>query len=79
MVTDLSLLSASITDLHWLQEHSQRIVKKHEGEFVAIKNKKISASAPSNDILIKRLREKKIDVDTVIIQFIPHKNHLIIF
>lgn len=79
MMSDLKLLTESISDLHWFQEHSKKITKKHEGELVAIKNKKIIASAPTNEILVRRLKEKKIDITSIIIQFIPQKKHIIIF
>ncbi|MCK4395275.1 MAG: hypothetical protein KAW56_14235 [Candidatus Marinimicrobia bacterium] len=79
MMSDLKLLNNSISDLHWLQKHSKEITKRHEGEFVAVKNKKIIASAPNNEILVRRLKEKKVNITTVIIQFIPQKKQIVIF
>lgn len=78
MISDLSLLSGTMSDLNWLKGCAKEINEKYEGEFVAIKDKSIITFAPSVDIILRKLKEIGINEGDVIIQYITPKNQIII-
>jgi hypothetical protein len=78
MQSDLSLLSESYSDLEWFQKNANQIRGSFEGQFVAIKNKKIIAFAPSMQILAKKLKESKVSIAEVLVQYIFPQNHRMI-
>jgi len=77
-MTELQLLSGSIADLKWFKENSPKIREDYEGEFVAIKDKKIIDSAPTAVILIKKLERRGGDSNLVLIKHITPKGEIVI-
>ena len=77
-MTELQLLSESIADLKWFKENSFKIREGYEGEFVAIKGKRIIDSAPTAVILIKKLEKRGGDSNLVLIKHITPKGEIVI-
>ena len=77
-MTELQLLSDSIVDLKWFKENSHKIREDYEGEFVAIKGKRIIDSASTAVILIKKLERRGGDSNLVLIKHITPKGEIVI-
>ncbi len=77
-MTELQILTGSIADLEWFQEHSNEIRDKHSGEFVAIKNKSIVGFALSSSALIKNLEKNGEDSNLVLIKHVTPKGEIVI-
>ena len=75
---ELQLLTGSISDLNWFKQNSSSIKEKYEGEFIAIKDKKIIGFAPKVEILIKKLEKKGTNSNLVIIKYVTPKGETII-
>ena len=78
MKNDVTILADSMADLEWFREHSRKIREEYEGQVVAIKNKKIVASAQNSMILLNKIKQKKIDDSKVLIEYIPEKNEVLV-
>ncbi len=75
---ELQLISGSIADLKWFQEHSSIIQNEHSGEFVAIKDKKIVESDLSALALLKKLEKKGKDNNSILIKHVVPRNEIVI-
>ncbi len=78
VLSDLALLTESMEDLEWFQKYAKDICREHEGEMIAIKNKKVVAFGPSIKILLNKLKDKGIEESEVIIEKIPEKDEIIV-
>jgi len=78
MLTDLELLNVSEENLKWFQSNSIEIREKFTGKFIAIKDKKIVASANNPEKLMSVLKEKGIDDSEVLIEAVTSKDEIII-
>ena len=76
MLTDVQLLDLSEENLLWFSENSAKIRKDFEGKVVAIRDKKIIASANNTVVLLNILKEMKIDDSEVLIERILSKNEI---
>ena len=79
MMTNLQLLNNLEEDLNWFQENLKSLQAEYEDKIIAIKEKKIIASAKNIKELLKILEEKEIDQSEVLIETISSKNEIIIF
>ena len=68
MLTDLELLEISEENLEWFQENSKEIQEQFTNKIIAIKDKRIIASAENINELLKLLKEKNIDSSEVLIE-----------
>ncbi|MBU1203853.1 MAG: hypothetical protein KKG60_02165 [Nanoarchaeota archaeon] len=78
MTNTITILEDSLADLNWFQENSEELRGKYEEEFVAIKGRSIVAFGPDVEILFRKLKEKRINKNEVLIEFISPKNHIVI-
>lgn len=79
MVSDLMLLNKAHSDMEWFRENVKDIRDKYQGNFVAVKNKRIVAVANNPHVLLNRVKKLRVKEVEVIIQFIPHKNQIVIY
>jgi hypothetical protein len=63
----------------WYQENKKTLREKYSDKYVAIFNKDVIASDEDIDNLRAGLKEKGIDLDLVLIEFIYPKDMLMIF
>ncbi len=78
MLTDLELLMDSEENLQWFQENSKEIQEQFTNKIIAIKNKKIVASADNINELLRVLKDKNIDPSEVLIEPVYSKKEIII-
>ena len=78
MLTNLQLLSFSEENLEWFNENFNEIQGKYANKIVAIKDKRIVASALNINSLLEILKEQNIDSSEVLIETITSKNEIII-
>lgn len=67
---ELSLLMKTKNDLAWLRENYDQVLKEHNNEYVAIKERNIVASNRRMDDLLNELKNKGIDPSTTLVQYI---------
>jgi hypothetical protein len=60
----------------WVMRNIGRLRQKYGDQFVACDNGRVLVSGESDDEVFRKLKERKIDLSTVVIEFIP-KNPLI--
>ncbi|MFH1365093.1 MAG: DUF5678 domain-containing protein [archaeon] len=77
-MSDLQLLTGSITDLKWFKENSIKLVEEFEGQFIAIGDQKIVSFAPSIDILLGKLERKGVNENFVLIKKVTPNGEVII-
>ena len=78
MKQDLQLFNEAFNDFNWFKENYIALKTEYEGEFVAIKNQEIVAHAPTTEILMTKIKERKIDESEVLIEYIPPRNMIVI-
>lgn len=72
------LLADSVADLNWFKENSYGLREEFEGNFVAIKSKKIVGFAPNVEILLGKLKRRGVNVDLVLIKHVTPKGEVVI-
>lgn len=77
-MTELQLLTGSIADLKWFQEHSKELVKSYEGKFIAIKSKSVVDSDINAVLLLKKLENQGEDSNLILIKHVTPKNEIVI-
>lgn len=65
-------------DLAFLSEQVDGLLKKYNGEFVAISNRKLVAHAPDIRALKRKLRELGIGTNEVLVHFLADENQTLI-
>ena len=78
MNSDWELINSLEENLKWFQNNFNKIRESYEKKIVAIKNKKIIASADNSKQLLDLLEEKGIDNSEVLIEAITPKNEIVI-
>ena len=78
MLSDLELLNVSEDNLEWFQANSLSIRERFAEKIIAIKDRKIVASAGSINDLLEILKSENIDESEVLIEFVVPKNEIII-
>ena len=76
---ELQLLNDLENNGKWLNENYEKLQEEHPNEFVAIEKAKVIGSGKAVDKLVEELRSKKINVETILIEFVPRKGLKIIF
>ena len=79
MKANLELLQEAEGNLEWFQENFGRIQEQFEKQIIAVKDRRVIASARNIEELLKILEEKEIDQSEVLIENIPAKNEIVIF
>jgi hypothetical protein len=79
MKTDLEMLEETEQNLIWFAANSGKIREEFGGKVVAIKDKKIVASADSGIKLLDELKKQNIDRYEVIVEKIYPKGEIHIF
>jgi Family of unknown function (DUF5678) len=62
-------------DSEWLHSHYDELLEKFNQEYVAIRNQQVIASANDLDELKQDLREKNIDYNNILVEFIRDKRN----
>lgn len=78
VLTNLELLSSSEEDLEWFSENFSEIQEKFSNKLIAIKDKKIVASAKTSEELLNLLKKDGIDESEVLIEVVNPNNEIII-
>lgn len=78
MMTNLELLNVTEENIEWLNNNYEKIQEEFAGKIIAIKDKKIVASATTSELILKELENKGIDESDVLIEVIPPKNEITI-
>lgn len=78
MVSDLDLLNSSEGNLVWFQENFAKLQEEFGGKIIAIKDRKVIASAKNGKELLEVLEKKNIDDSEVIIENIYPRGEITI-
>lgn len=78
MLTDMELLDSGQENLKWFQDNSEQIQLEYARKLIAIKGKKIVASAKNIGELLELLRSKEIEQSEVLIEYIPPRGEITI-
>ncbi len=78
MLSDLELLNSAEKDLEWFQENSEKIRDEFARKIIAIKDKKVIASAEDINELLQILKAKKVDSSEVLTEAIVPKGEITI-
>jgi intergrase/recombinase len=70
---EIEILNAGIEDAKYVDEHFEKFSREHEGKIIAVKNKRIIASADTIEELIEKVKAKKSDPRTVYVTSFPPK------
>jgi len=57
-------------DSRWMLSRDSYLRKKYPDMFVAVREKRVVASSPDMDEIIKKLKEKSIDPKSVVIDYV---------
>lgn len=68
------LISKANANLKWLINNYEMLVEKYPDKVVAVDHENYVDSDDKQDELIKRLSEKGLLTNTLLMQFIPNKN-----
>ncbi|GEM_PF-1404440 len=76
---ELTLLDKTFEDLAWLRKNFSKIQEEHGNQCVAITNNSIIEFAMDKKSLFAKLKQKGIELSSVLIEYIPAKNEIVIF
>jgi hypothetical protein len=68
--TVLEMLHSGHEDMVWFNKNESTLIKDFNNYFVAIHNKTVIDSDKNLNTLMKKLKDKKVDVSVVFIEFI---------
>ncbi len=75
---ELELLDKTSRDLEWLRNNFSKIRQKHGGSFIAIKDQTILFSSKNKEDIFKKLSSMNINLEDVLVEYIPLKNEIMI-
>ncbi|RLI99902.1 MAG: hypothetical protein DRP03_02045 [Candidatus Aenigmatarchaeota archaeon] len=67
------------SDVRFFSRNYNKLKKKYRDMFIAIKNKRVVASAKTEKELLKEMKEKGLDPAVTVVEFVPSKEELILF
>lgn len=79
MNIELTLLDKTFEDLAWLRKHFSKIQEDYGNQCVAITDNSIIESAADKKSLFAKLKQKGIELSSVLVEYIPAKNEIVIF
>ena len=75
MSTILDRLQQIQKDTEWLHSYYDELIKKHDQEYIAIKNQNVVEHDVDLDELKKKLKGRNIEAKNVLIEFIRDKKN----
>lgn len=78
VLTNLELLDSSEENLEWFSNNFKEIQDKFSNKIIAIKDKKVIASAKNSEELLKTIKKNKIDESEVLIEIVNPSNEITI-
>ena len=78
VLTNLELLDSSEENLEWFSNNFKEIQDKFSNKIIAIKDKKVIASAKNSEELLNTLKKNKIDESEVLIEIVNPSNEITI-
>jgi hypothetical protein len=64
---------------NYMAEHYKELQEKHGGKVVAVSNGKFLYSAEFTKKLLQRLKTDKVDLSTVLVEYVPEPGVVILF
>jgi hypothetical protein len=71
-LTVLKMLQSGYTDMTWFNENLVELKKEFNNSFVAVQNQSIVGSDKDLNMLMQKLKTKKVDLNTVFIEFVSN-------
>lgn len=75
---ELRMLDDYTEDSRWLREHYNEIRKDYANKYVAVKDHHIVGADENADRLLERLRETQEDLRSVVIEFVPPEDLMLV-
>ena len=63
----------------FIDEHRQDLLKKHDGEWIAVYNSEVVASNKKYDLLVRKVTRLKLPIKEVVIKFISSRKVVTLF
>jgi len=63
----------------YIDEHLQDLLKKHDGEWIAVYNSGVVASSKNHDALVRKVTRLKLPVKEVVIKYISSRKVVTLF
>jgi len=57
----------------FIDEHRQDLLKKHDGEWIAVYNSEVVASSKKYDLLVRKVTRLKLPIKEIVIKFISRQ------
>ena len=65
--------------VRFIDEHRQDLLKKHDGEWIAVYNSEIVACSKKYDVLVRKVTRLKLPIKEVVIKFISSRKVVTLF
>jgi hypothetical protein len=63
----------------FIDEHRQELLKKHDGEWIAVYNSEVVASSKRYDVLVRKITRLKLPIKEVVIKLISSRKVVTLF
>jgi hypothetical protein len=63
----------------FIDEHRQELLKKHDGEWIAVYNSEVVASSKKYDVLVRKVTRLKLPIKEVVIKLISSRKVVTLF
>ena len=63
----------------FIDEHRQDLLKKHDGEWIAVYNSEVVASSKKYDLLVRKVTRLKLPIKEIVIKFISSRKVVTLF
>lgn len=77
LVDEKKLLEAGGRNLRWFADNYEELQERHADKFVAVDSGKLLATHDSLDSLLKVI-EGKVNLQTVLVEFVPSKDRIFV-
>jgi hypothetical protein len=73
----IQMLESGKRDLIWFESNLDRLVSEYNNKFIAFHEGNVIDSDPDLDSLMRKLKKKRIDFSSVIIEFVSDVKYLL--
>jgi hypothetical protein len=63
----------------FIDEHRQDLLKKHDGEWIAVYDSEVVASSKKYDVLVRKISRLKLPIKEIVIKFISSRKVVTLF
>lgn len=74
---EITLLRQMRRDSNWMTEHHEELVKRFDGQFIAVKHEQVVAASRSHTELMNRLKQLGFDPALVLVTLLTSKARIL--